>query len=62
MTKLISNIDIAKHFGYLVGLGCSSVFYMLMDQAFDVPDSKDQITILHPLNCLAVGDNNSCPK
>ena len=47
--ELISNIDIAKHFGYLVGLGCSSVFYMLMDQAFDVPDSKDQITILHYL-------------
>ncbi len=47
--EFISKIDIAKHFGYLVGLGCSSVFYMLMDQAFDKPESKDQITILHHL-------------
>ena len=45
--ELLGKIDINKQIGYLFGLGCSYIFYKVLEIGFDISDSKIQISILH---------------
>jgi hypothetical protein len=45
--ELLSQIDVNKQVGYLVGLGASFLFYKVLDMGLEIDDPKAQITILH---------------
>ena len=45
--NLLAKIDMSKQVGYLVGLGLSLLFYKILEQQYDINESKNQITILH---------------
>lgn len=45
--ELLSQIDVNKQVGYLVGLGASFLFYKVLDMGLEIDDPKEQITILH---------------
>ncbi len=45
--NLLAKIDMSKQVGYLVGLGLSLLFYKILEQQYEINESKDQITILH---------------
>lgn len=46
---LLSQIDVNKQIGYLIGLGTSYIFYKTLEFGFDISDGKTQINILHYL-------------
>ena len=47
--ELLSQIDVNKQVGYLIGLGTSYIFYKTLEFGFDISEGKKQINILHYL-------------
>ncbi len=45
--ELLAKIDINKQIGYLLGLALSYLFYKILDNIFNITETKNQIIILH---------------
>ena len=47
--ELLAKIDINKQIGYLLGLAVSFLFYRILENYFNISETKDQIIVLHYL-------------
>jgi len=47
--ELLAKIDINKQIGYLLGLAVSFLFYRILENYFNISESKNQIIVLHYL-------------
>ena len=45
--RLLTLVDVAKQFGYLVGLGVSFLFYKLIEYQFQIIDNQTQVFYIH---------------
>ena len=45
--ELLAKIDINKQIGYLLGLAFSFLIYKVLENSFNISETKDQIIILH---------------
>ena len=45
--ELLAKIDINKQIGYLIGLAFSFLIYRVLENSFNIPETKDQIIVLH---------------
>ena len=45
--ELLAKIDVNKQIGYLLGLAFSFLIYKVLENSFNIPETKDQIIILH---------------
>ena len=45
--ELLAKIDINKQIGYLLGLGFSFLIYKVLENSFNISETKDQIIVLH---------------
>ena len=45
--ELLAKIDINKQIGYLLGLAFSFLIYKVLENSFDISETKDQIIVLH---------------
>ena len=45
--RLLTLIDVAKQFGYLLGLGASFVFYKFIEYQFQIIDNQTQVFYIH---------------
>ena len=47
--RLLTLIDVAKQFGYLLGLGASFLFYKFIEYQFQIIDNQTQVFYIHYL-------------
>ena len=45
--ELLAKIDVNKQIGYLLGLAFSFLIYKVLENSFNISETKDQIIILH---------------
>ena len=45
--ELLAKIDINKQIGYLLGLAFSFLIYKVLENSFNISETKDQIIVLH---------------
>jgi len=45
--RLLTLIDVAKQFGYLLGLGASFLFYKFIEYQFQIIDNQTQVFYIH---------------
>lgn len=45
--RLLTIIDVAKQFGYLLGLGASFLFYKFIEYQFQIIDNQTQVFYIH---------------
>ena len=45
--ELLAKIDVNKQIGYLLGLAFSFLFYKILENSFNISETKDQIIVLH---------------
>tara|TARA_X000000368_G_scaffold382264_1_gene339293 strand:+ start:81 stop:668 length:588 start_codon:yes stop_codon:yes gene_type:complete len=45
--RLLTFIDVAKQFGYLLGLGASFLFYKFIEYQFQIIDNQTQVFYIH---------------
>ena len=45
--ELLAKIDINKQIGYLLGLAFSFLFYKVLENSFNISETKDQIIVIH---------------
>ena len=45
--RLLTFIDVAKQFGYLLGLGTSFLFYKFIEYQFQIIDNQSQVFYIH---------------
>ena len=45
--ELLAKIDINKQIGYLLGLALSFLIYKVLENSFNISETKDQIIVLH---------------
>ena len=45
--RLLTLIDVAKQFGYLLGLGASFIFYKFIEYQFQIIDNQTQVFYIH---------------
>ena len=45
--ELLAKIDINKQIGYLLGLAFSYLIYKVLENSFNISETKDQIIVLH---------------
>ena len=45
--KLLGKIDVYKQLGYLIGLGGSFLYYLIIEHVCEVTESQSQVSILH---------------
>ena len=47
--RLLTLVDVAKQFGYLIGLGLSFLFYKFIEYQFQIIDNQTQVFYIHYL-------------
>ena len=47
--RLLTFVDVAKQFGYLIGLGLSFLFYKFIEYQFQIIDNQTQVFYIHYL-------------
>ena len=47
--RLLTLVDVAKQFGYLIGLALSFLFYKFIEYQFQIIDNQTQVFYIHYL-------------
>ena len=45
--EILTKVDIAKQYGYLIGMGISYIFYKILENVWQITDNQEQVYLLH---------------